>query len=79
MTSNENPTPDEAAKLIADAAILTAERAQKLDDDDDAFAARADRIAVALHATGHYEDVAYADLYDAAYNALANRVARLLA
>lgn len=73
MTINENLTPAEAAKLMAEAAILTAARAQALLDNEPAFLARADRMAVALDATGRYEDVAYADLCDAAYEALAAR------
>jgi hypothetical protein len=71
-------TIDAAAADQAAARVTTARRAAYLNRDDDAFAATVERITVALDNTGLYERVAYADLSDAAYHALATRVQELL-
>jgi hypothetical protein len=75
MTSTE--TYSAAAARMAAAAILTAEQARKLDDNDEARLERADRIASALADCGRYAEVASAILSDEANHAVSERIEQL--
>lgn len=82
MTNTDDTQLQAAADLaiaMAAARLNTVTHAKRLRDDEAAFLALVERFTETLDATERFADVAYADLSDAAYDALAARCEELLA
>lgn len=77
MTSTENLT---AAAANRAATVLTSRKyAAHLADNEPAFLSLSETLTEQLDETGSFADVTYADLHDAAYQALCDRVEELTA